>query len=196
MKILLCSALIILGCRLPAAADHMPGGPARPADNNMHSIMVLSNSRLVSNVIVLYNNLASGSRTKGSLRAAEETLLKKSIPLSIRYGNDRTNYNCFMALASCYADQKKYTQAKWYFIQSNISARKAGYTRGEVLSLVQLARLKRLIGDHQLALDDYREAERLAVRINLKSELPGIRKSIASFGPAAKPAAEKPAEGS
>ncbi|HEY1006387.1 MAG TPA: tetratricopeptide repeat protein [Sphingobacteriaceae bacterium] len=199
MKIFFYTTLFALAGLTCAAADNgLPASgvePERPLDNNMNSIMILSNSKLVSNVIVLYNSLASKNRTKGSLKAAEETLLKKSIPLSIRYGNDRTNYNCFMALATCYADQKKYTQAKWYFIQSNISAKKAGYSRGEVLSLVQLAKLKRLIGDHRLALDDFREAEKLAERINFKSELPGIRKSIASFGTAEK-TAEKIAGGS
>lgn len=149
--------------------------------DNMRSIMNSSNARLMTNVIVLYNNLASKNLNKGSLRAAEETLLKKSIPLSIRYGNDRTNYNCFMALAQCYVDQKKYTQAKWYYIQSNISAKKAKYGQGEVLSLMQLAKLKKVIGDDKLALNDFKEAERLAVKLNFKSQLPLIRKSIAAF---------------
>ncbi len=190
MKIFISTALFVLAGLTSVASDNaLPasgGEPAQPLDNNMSSLMILSNSKLVSNVLILYNSLATKSRTKGSLKAAEETLLTKSIPLSIRYGNDRTNYNCFMALATCYADQKKYTPAKWYFIQSNISAKKAGYARGEVLSLIQLAKLKRLIGDDQLALDDFREAEKLAERINFKSELPGIRKNIASFGLAEK----------
>lgn len=195
MKILIYSTLLtVFGNISFAAANSRTHGddPAvrliQPSANseqtlgdNMSSIMNLSNAKLMSNVIVLYNNLASKSLNKGSLKAAEETLLKKSIPLSIRYGNDRTNYNCFMALAKCYVDQKKYTQAKWYYIQSNISAKKAKYGQGEVLSLMQLARLKKVIGDDKLALDDFKEAEKLAVKINFKSQLPQIRKSIAAF---------------
>lgn len=194
MKILIYSALLTVFGNLSFAAD--PGsrvddpavrliqhsaGSEQTLGNNMGSIMQLSNARLMSNVIVLYNNLASKSLNMGSLKAAEETLLKKSIPLSIRYGNDRTNYNCFMALAKCYVGQKKYTQAKWYYIQSNISAKKAKYGQGEVLSLMQLARLKKVIGDDKLALNDFKEAEKLAVKINFKSQLPQIRKSIAAF---------------
>ena len=195
MKILIYTALlsVIGNLSFAAAKSGHPGddpavrliqhsaGSSQTLGDNMSSIMYLSNARLMSNVIVLYNNMASKSLNKGSLKAAEETLLKKSIPLSIRYGNDRTNYNCFMALAKCYVDQKKYTQAKWYYIQSNISAKKAKYGQGEVLSLMQLAKLKKVIGDDKLALSDFKEAEKLAVKINFKSQLPQIRKSIAAF---------------
>lgn len=180
------TALLIFTASIAAASgrvDSVENAATKDllAGNNMNSIMNLSNGKLMSNVIVMYNHLASKSSTKGSLKAAEEMLLKKSIPLSIRYGTDRTNYNCFMALAQCYVDQKKYTQAKWYFIQSNISAKKAKYGRGEVLSLMQLAKLKKVIGDDRLALEDFKEAEKLAIKINFNTQLPLIRKSIATF---------------
>jgi hypothetical protein len=192
MKIFLYSVLIILIC--PAAlalADQPQGAEKSSLSGNMNSIMTMSNARLMANVIVLYNDVAFRSHNMGALKAAEATLLKKSIPLSLRYGNDRTNYNCFMALARCYVDQKKYSQAKWYFIQSNISAKKGKYVHGEVLSLVQLARLKRVIGDHKLALRDLKEAEKLAIKINFKSQLPDIRKRIAAFPGEEVPPAKK-----
>ena len=150
-------------------------------NSNYKAILYESNKPLMSNVLVMYDFLVSKDMRKGSARLAEETLLKKSIPLSIKYGTDKTNYNCFMALAKCYIDQKKYTQAKWYYIQSNISAKKAKYPQGEVLSLMQLAVVKKIIGDDELALQDFKEAEKLAVKINFKSPLMQIRKSIAAF---------------
>lgn len=155
--------------------------PAHPLEDNYNAVFKLGNARLLSNLVVFYNHLASKSVKKGSLAEAEETLLKKSIPLSIRYGNAQTNYNCFMALAKCYVGQKKYTPAKWYYIQSNIAAQKAKYPKGEVLSLIQLANLKKTIGDDSLALADFKAAEKIAVAIKLKTALPGIRKSIAAL---------------
>lgn len=138
-------------------------------------------------IITLYNYFAAKSLKKGSSKTAEQTLLKKSIPLSLRYGTNQSDYNCFMALANIYVGQKKYSQAKWYFIQSNTSAKKGNYSKGEVLSLMRLAYVKRMIGDNSLALKDLKEAERIAVKNKLKSSLPEIRRTIKAYskkGPA------------
>lgn len=167
--------------------DHVPDTavfaitPDEPLPDNYHAVFKLGNAHLTANLVIFYNHLASKSIRKGSLKEAEETLLKRSIPLSIRYGTPRTNYTCFMALAKCYADQKKYTQAKWYFIQSNLAARKARYPKGEVLSLIHLADVKKTIGDHRLALEDLKQAQKIAVAIRLKSLLPGIKKSMVAL---------------
>jgi hypothetical protein len=150
-------------------------------NSNYIAINQRNASRHFVKVITLYNNLASKSLKKGSLKDAEETLLKKSIPLSLRYGNDLSNYNCFMALAKVYVDQKKYTQAKWYFIQSNTSALKGKNSKGQVMSLIKLAHVKGLVGDKTLALQDLKQAEKIAIKTNYKSSLPEIRKAIASL---------------
>lgn len=171
------------------ATDHQVIKPVEPVPDNNHAIFKLGNTRLILNLVDFYNHFATKSLTKGSLAEAEETLLKKAIPLSVRYGSPQSTYNCFMALAKCYLGQKMYTQAKWYFIQSNIAAQKAKYRKGEVLSLIQLAGLKKTIGDDSLALADLKEAQRIAVAIKYKTILPGIKKSIAAFPATAKKSA-------
>lgn len=141
-------------------------------------------TRHFAKIITLYNYFAAKSLKNGSSKTAEQTLLKRSIPLSLRYGTDQSDYNCFMALANIYAGQKKYSQAKWYFIQSNTSAKKGNYSKGQVLSLMRLAYVKRMIGDNTLALQDLKEAERIAIKSKFKSSLPEIRKTIKAYSKA------------
>lgn len=150
-------------------------------NSNYLAINERNATRHFAKVITLYNSFMSKSLKKGSLKEAEETLLKKSIPLSLRYGTAQSDYSCFMALAKIYADQKKYTQAKWYFIQSNTSAIKGKNSKGEVTSLIKLAQVKGHIGDYLLALQDLRQAEKIALKIKYKSSLPEIRKGIALY---------------
>ena len=138
-------------------------------NSNYLAINELNASRHFSKVIALYNYFTSKNLKKGSLKAAEETLLKKTIPLSLRYGTDLSNYNSFMALAKIYLDQKKYTQAKWYYIQSNTSAIKGQNSKGEVMSLIKLAHVKGFIGDNSLALRDLKQAEEIAINTKHKT---------------------------
>ena len=132
-------------------------------------------------VVALYNDFAAKSLKKGSSKTAEHMLLKRSIPLSLRYGTNESDYDCFMALANIYVGQKKYSQAKWYFIQSNESAKKGNYSKGEILSLMRLAYVKRLIGDNTLALQDLKLAEKIAAKTKHKTYLTQIRKTIKAY---------------
>lgn len=138
-------------------------------------------TRHFAKIITLYNSFAAKSLKGGALKAAEQTIIKRSIPLSLRYGTDHSDYTCFMALANVYVSQKKYSQAKWYYIQSNTSAKKGHNTKGEVQSLIKLAAVKRTIGDNTLAIQDLKQAEKIAVKHKLKSSLPEIRRNIKAY---------------
>jgi hypothetical protein len=138
-------------------------------------------TRHFAKTITLYNYLAAKSVKNGSLKTAEKTLISGSIPLSLRYGTDQSDYTCFMALAGVYVNQKKYSQAKWYYIQSNTSAKKGNNNKGQVLSLIQLAQVKRAIGDNTLAIQDLKQAEKIAVKYKFKTSLPEIRSNIKAY---------------
>lgn len=150
-------------------------------NSNYTAIIERNATRHFSKVMGLYNSFMSKSLKKGSLEEAEETLLRKTIPLSLRYGTDLSDYNCFMSLGKVYIEQKKYSQAKWYFIQSNTSAIKGKNNKGQVLSLIKMAEVKGLIGDNVLAVQDLKLAEKIALKSNYKSSLPEIKKAMALY---------------
>lgn len=123
---------------------------------------------------------------------AESLVLRKALPLYYyglkdKYGTIR----CYDQLADTYYQQKKFTQAKWFYIQSNMLARKINSPLEIVNSLINLAHVKMAIGDYQLALMDYKEAEQLSVKnrytnrlIELKSDLADVYNKLGNSGAA------------
>jgi tetratricopeptide (TPR) repeat protein len=94
---------------------------------------------------------------------AETMVLKKALPLYYYGLKDKAGtIRCYDQLADTYHQQKKFTQAKWFYIQSNMLARKINSPFEIVNSLINLAHVKMSIGDYQLALQDYKEAEQLS----------------------------------
>jgi len=71
----------------------------------------------------------------------------------------RTDYDL---LSEAYFIQKKYTQAKWFALQSNNISRNLGETPNIIYSLLQLATIKTTIKDYKLAQQDLDEAMVLA----------------------------------
>ncbi|MBS1529621.1 MAG: tetratricopeptide repeat protein [Bacteroidetes bacterium] len=65
---------------------------------------------------------------------------------------------CFDNLAKVYHAQKKYTQAKWFTLQSNGISRAFNDDPGTIASLLELASIKSDIGDYTLAMRDLNEA--------------------------------------
>ena len=67
----------------------------------------------------------------------------------------RNNFDC---LASAYIIQKKYTEAKWFLLQSNLISRDRKDVPSMINSLVQLASVKIAINDYPMAEKDFDEA--------------------------------------
>ncbi|HVW96289.1 MAG TPA: hypothetical protein VHA56_10020 [Mucilaginibacter sp.] len=75
------------------------------------------------------------------------------------YFNDTTGLRVtFDHLAKVYLSQKKYSQAKWFILQSNSLARAKKDTPNIISSLVTLAKIKTEQGDYKLATGDLDEA--------------------------------------
>jgi tetratricopeptide (TPR) repeat protein len=123
---------------------------------------------------------------------AETLVLRKALPLYYYGLKDKNGtIRCYNQLADTYHQQKKFTQAKWFYIQSNMLARKINDPLEIVNSLINLAQVKMSIGDYQLALMDYKEAEQLSVKnrytnklIELKSDLADVYSKLGNSGAA------------
>lgn len=106
---------------------------------------------------------ASLLREKKDFKSAEKLLLSKALPLTYYKIKDQNRtIRCFEQLATIYQEQGRYSESKWFHIQANSLARTAQNTSAVVNSLINLGRVKMLIGDTDLALRDYLEAEKLS----------------------------------
>lgn len=115
----------------------------------------------------LYNQLATSYMGYGALqdRELKRTYQDKAIAytLSAIHQYSRTDDSTglrtsFDRLARVYRDQKKYSPAKWFILQSNTMAREQNDVPNIVASLITLAGIKMDIHDFDLARRDLREA--------------------------------------
>jgi len=74
---------------------------------------------------------------------------------------------CFDYLAKVYRSQRKYSQAKWFMLQSNKISRDRKDTYNIITSLVELSAIKMDNADYKLAMRDLNEA----LALSTKSEL-------------------------
>jgi tetratricopeptide (TPR) repeat protein len=87
----------------------------------------------------------------------------------------------FDHLALVYHLQKKYTQAKWFFIQSNSLSRDGRDTINIITSLINLASVKEDIKDFSLAKRDLTEALLLAKTRPKVDEQIEVQKALAEY---------------
>jgi tetratricopeptide (TPR) repeat protein len=79
--------------------------------------------------------------------------------------NDSTGLRIsFDALARIYHAQRKYTQAKWFIIQSNSIARIQNDNLNLIASLIELSSIKADIKDYTLAMRDLNEALQISAK--------------------------------
>lgn len=111
---------------------------------------------------------------------AENLVLRKALPLYYYGLKDKLGtIKCYDQLGATYFQQKKYTEAKWFFIQSNMLARKINNSSEIVNSLINLAHVKMSIGDYDLALSDIKEAEQLSVKNRYTNQLIEVKNDLA-----------------
>lgn len=124
----------------------------------------------------VYLNLAGIWTAQRKYKDAEVILMNKALPLFAYKIHDKIGLmKTFDQLAEIFHLQKRFSEAKWFYIQSNMVARKLNNSTGIVNSLVSLGHVKMSIGDHQLALTDFREAEKLSISNKYKFKLVEIK---------------------
>jgi hypothetical protein len=97
--------------------------------------------------------------------AYQENALKYTLSAIHQYSraDDSTGLRVsFDRLAKVYRDQKKYSPAKWFILQSNTMAREQRDVSNIIASLITLAGIKMDINDFDLARRDLREALQLS----------------------------------
>lgn len=139
------------------------------------SIKNQNNTSLADTYLLLSQILTS----QNNFQSAESLILEKALPLFYYKLNDKVGaIKCYNQLAFLYQRQKRFSEAKWFYVQSNILARKINHTPSVVNSLIKLANVKMAIGDWQLALNDLKEAEELSVQNGYKFPLIEIKKDL------------------
>jgi tetratricopeptide (TPR) repeat protein len=142
------------------------------------STTIRSNSSLAEG----YMSLANSWTCQKNYKEAESMVLKKALPLYFYKLKDQSGtMKCYDQLAVIYQQQKRFSEAKWFCIQSNMVARKINDSSGIVNSLINLAHVKMSIGDHLLALRDIKEAEQLSIKHKYNYKLIEIKSYLAEL---------------
>lgn len=116
-------------------------------------------------------------RSDYSYEAAEADIMKTAQHnMRFRIYAD-ASYN-FSDLARLYAQQNRFSEAKWYLLQSNIISRQQNDDLHTVANLMTLALIKASIGDYELAQQDLLEAHDIAIIRGYKDELKEIERDI------------------
>ncbi|MGV8877663.1 MAG: hypothetical protein ACOH2A_01400 [Sphingobacteriaceae bacterium] len=92
-----------------------------------------------------------------------EIRVMKSLKNSMRYRKVDDMRSDFNRLVALYLKQNRYSEAKWYLLQSNDLSRKLNDPSGMVASLIKLAMLKAEIGDFAMARQDLLNAREISL---------------------------------
>lgn len=124
-----------------------------------------------------YVQIAQIKNSQKNYIQAESLILKYALPLFRSASNGFGRISCFDVLGRSYTGQKKYSPAKWFFIQANTQSRNLKDTIGIISSLVELGKVKIAIKDYDLALRDFKEAEFLSRKKNTLSLMAEVKKA-------------------
>ncbi|WP_214073270.1 hypothetical protein [Mucilaginibacter sp. dw_454] len=166
---------------LTASAQFWQSNP-KPVREPFLSAVQFSSSQSISNQIqkaVLPAALVAIQlpRSSFNLEAEEDVILKQAKHnMRFRVYND-ASYN-FTALAVLYLQQNRFSEAKWYLLQSNNIAKQGTDTRHVLDNLYLLAQIKSAIGEQTLAMADLQEARELAVAKAMQPDITVIDNKI------------------
>ncbi len=84
----------------------------------------------------------------------------------------------FNELAKIYVRLNKFSEAKWFFLQSNNLSRQQNNDRLTIANLIELAAVKSTIGDFALAQQDLDEARDMAAAHNWQDDVVSVKKRV------------------
>lgn len=117
-------------------------------------------------------------RSEYSFQAAENMVMRTAQHnMRFRVYND-ASYN-FSELAKLYIQQNRYSEAKWYLLQSNIISRQQNDDKHTIANLMDLATIKSELGDYAQAQQDLTEAHDMASVRGFNVDLTAIEKKMA-----------------
>jgi hypothetical protein len=116
-------------------------------------------------------------RSEYNNEAAENIIMKTAQHnMRFRIYND-ASYN-FSDLAHLYIQQNRFSEAKWFLLQSNIISRQENDDKHTIANLIDLAIVKANTGYYEQAQQDLNEAHELAGLKRLQNVLPEIEKTM------------------
>ena len=110
-----------------------------------------------------------------SLDIAEAILLKEA-KHHMRFREYTTASTDFNTLAKLYVVAKRFSEAKWFLLQSNTIAKRESNDKLTIINLLDLATIKAATGDLALARTDLKEAYQLATAKGMSTDLVEIDK--------------------
>jgi hypothetical protein len=117
------------------------------------------------------------SRSAYSLEVEEEKVMKEA-QHNMRFRiYDAASYK-FSDLAQLYVQQNRFSEAKWYFLQSSFLSRQQNNDKLTIFNLTKLAMVKLEIGDLALAQQDLHEARDLAASHGWLRDLIEVEKKL------------------
>ncbi len=116
-------------------------------------------------------------RSQYSLEAEEDAVMKTA-QHNMRFRiYTEASYN-FSALAQLYLQQNRFSEAKWYLLQSNIISRQQNDDKHTISNLIELANIKANIGEYELAQQDLTEAHEIAAARGMLNDVSQIEKKM------------------
>ena len=115
--------------------------------------------------------------TKKELDVAENDVMKEA-KHHMRYREYGQASYSFTDLAILYLLENRFSEAKWYLLQSNEISREQKDDKHTIANLIMLAQLKAAIGELLLAKADLQEAHDLANAGSLATELATVEKAL------------------
>jgi len=138
-----------------------------------NSVKQLQAGKLVPGKIPVLNL----AQTDYSLEVAEEQIMKTA-QHNMRFRiYDVASYN-FSDLAKLYIKQNRFSEAKWYLLQSNSISRQENDDKHTIANLMDLALIKADMGDIALAQQDLAEARQLAAAKKWNDNVADIDKEV------------------
>lgn len=158
-----------------AALYRMKGNYGQAAGYNEISIRHYAALGKTAEAATTYLALAENKLLQKKYSESENCVLRKALPMFTRTGNKAGRLKSFQSLARIYYQQDKLTEAKWFYVQAQSLAQRLNNQEAVISSLIHLAEVKNALGEFEWALDDYLEAERLAIKNNMPYKLLEIK---------------------
>lgn len=114
----------------------------------------------------IYLRIAQIKKKLKSPKLAEFYVISRALPYFSASDNLEGRRKGFEFLGNLYQEQKRLSQAKWFYLQANTLSRSLKDTANTITSLINIGIVKIAIGDMVLAKKDFAEADLLAEQGN------------------------------
>ncbi|QNL51172.1 tetratricopeptide repeat protein [Olivibacter sp. SDN3] len=125
--------------------------------NMMHKLAV-KNKDLDAQASSL-EQLATIKAAKNAYLEAQTDIIKRVLPLYKRAKNVSGRVRAYNSLAAIYLAEKKYTESRWFYLQAvKMASINDNNNIDMSYSLYYLAKVKKMLEEYDLAIDDYNKA--------------------------------------